>query len=140
MDPISVGAAITTVAGLLAAGTKICKYVSDVKDAPKAAKSLEAEVGALNLSLANVRRFLDKNEEEGRGAYDNTSVLFRALSGCKGELESILEQLGHFRSQHRLSRVFHRLAWPLAEKDTIKAAEALHRYAQIFQLALSTDS
>jgi hypothetical protein len=138
MEPISASAVLSTVGSVITTGSQVCTYVLSVKNAPKSARALETEVAALDLALKKIRRFLEKRD--AKTSYDSTSVLFRSVNGCKDELESLFQQLGQFCSPHRLSRVFHRVTWPLQEADTIKATETLHRYAQIFQLSLSTDS
>lgn len=141
MEPISASTVLSTIGSVITTGYQIYTYLSAVKNASKAAKALETEIATLDVALEKIRRFLEKHNVEGKEtAYDSTSVLFRSVNGCKEELKALSEQLGHFRSPHRLSRVFHQLTWPLGEQDTVKAAEALHRYAQIFQLSLSTDS
>jgi len=135
-----VSSLLSTLGSVVATGYQVYTYISGVKNAPKSARALETEVAALDLALKRVGHFLEKQETEDRTSYDSTSVLFRSVNGCKEELGALLNQLNHFCSPHRLSRIFHRLTWCLSEDDAVKAAEALHRYAQIFQLSLSTDS
>jgi len=140
MEPVSASSVISTVGSVITTGYQVYTYVSGVKNASKSARKLEVEAAALDQALRQIRGFLEKREAEKKTSYDRTSVLFRTLNGCNEELQSLLDQLSHFRSPHRLSRIFHRVTWPLNEDDTIKAAEALHRYAQIFQLSLATNS
>ncbi|KAK4448704.1 hypothetical protein QBC34DRAFT_495090 [Podospora aff. communis PSN243] len=141
MEPLSTASTVlSTIGSVLTTGYQIYDYIQAVKNAPTSARALETEVAALNVALDKIRQLLSKLDKEGKSTYANTSLLFRVVNGCQAEMDEIFTQLNHFRSPHRLSRIFHRLTWPLNEQDTTKAAEALHRYAQVFQLSLSTDA
>jgi hypothetical protein len=134
-DPASILGLIST---SVCFANGIYLYTSSFQNAPKCAAELGAEVTAVGHVLAMLRDHLQLENTKGR-AFNRTSVLFFAADGCKKRLEEIDDILSPLVSKGKTSRFLKRLRWPLDEVATMQEVEALHRYAQLFEFALSID-
>lgn len=68
---------------------------------------------------------------------DSESALFLATNACAVWLADFEKKLPPLSQEGSARRLFHRLKLPLDEEDRRHAAEALHRFVQIFNLALN---
>ncbi|KAI9771567.1 MAG: hypothetical protein M1839_002760 [Geoglossum umbratile] len=132
----------TAIVGLISAcvslADKTYRYTSSFKDGPRCVADLNAEINAVYIVLQMLRDHLQRTNHEGR-AFDRTSVLFFAGDGCRKRLESLENRLLPSVSENKLIRFLRRSKWPLDEADTIKEVEALQRYMQLFNFALTIE-
>ena len=137
-DAISV---IGTASEALALTQVLYKYISGVAEAPKQARDLLGEVVAIGEVLRALRERLSEAHERGDGGFDQTSVLFVHLNGCKGILEKLQKKLAPLASsgKWKVKNLWPAMKWPLEKEDMIQDVEALHRYAQIFHFAVNLD-
>ncbi|KAH6662321.1 hypothetical protein B0J14DRAFT_571088 [Halenospora varia] len=68
---------------------------------------------------------------------DSESAFFLATNACAVWLADFEKKLPPLSQEGSARRLFHRLKLPLDEEDRRQAAEALHRFVQIFNLALN---
>lgn len=119
MDPLSFSAGI---AGLLSLAIEITKltyeYVSGVKDAPKAARSLLTEMTAIENILRDLRNKVLLNPDVSavfRSASMDHSARVQLLSQCEGDLSSLLKELERESASTPKVGGLLRLRWPFKE-------------------------
>jgi hypothetical protein len=134
-DPSAI---VGLVSACVSLADRLYQYTSSFKDAPKCVADLSAEISAIQTVLKMLRDHLQQESHKG-GAFERTSVLFFAGDGCKKRLESLETKLPLSVSESKLIRFLRRSKWPLDEDDTIKEVEALQRYVQLFNFALTIE-
>jgi hypothetical protein len=132
MDPAS------TIAGLIGFAATIVPpvvaYISNIKDAPRAAESLADEVYLL-------QEVLGKYSSSGifdQGPFDRSTVFVSTVEMCRTSLEDLRHRLLIGPEGQKLVRLFRRLKWPMDESRTRESIVSLHRYTALFNLFLTS--
>lgn len=122
-----------SVAGLLSLTITVVdishRYFSSAKNATRTVKAYFRELEALKLLLADLKAL---------GVHDLPDVTVTALEGCHGELQRLRSKLQKRTTGSAFSTAIHRLSWPFAEEETRHLIEVIHRYLDIFHVALSS--
>jgi hypothetical protein len=130
MDGLSVAASI---AGLISLCIDVGKYLNDVKDAPKNAENLRAQLTTLEHVLQQLDTFLRGESVKGK-SFDKTSVLCQAMGSCSDQLACVCERL---KGAH--GNILQRAKFPFREKEVAKAIESLRGCTQTFQFSLTIE-
>jgi hypothetical protein len=130
MDPLSVAASAS---GLITFCTDVGRYLADVKNAPKNAEKLYAQVTSMKDVLEKLDGFLRGDGPKGK-VFATTSVLVQSIDICKSHLERLLKKLETVNK-----KFLHRAGFPLSEKEISHSIELLRGYIQTFQLSLTVN-
>jgi len=130
MDALSVAA---TVVGLISFCVDVGSYLADVKNAPKNAERLHAQVLSLRQVLGNLDAFL-QGENAKCKTFAKTCALVQSTEACKYHLVRLSEKLRRVNKT-----ILHRVTFPLDEKDINQSIEILRGCAQTFQFSLTVD-
>lgn len=128
MDPLSVVASVT---GLISFCVDVSNYLSDVKNAPKTAERLYAQVSSLQQVLKQLEDFLKANPNR---RFAKTSALVKSTEVCKRELLEVLAKL-----QEVSKSKFQRITFPWNEKEINKSIDVLRGCTQTFHFSLTID-
>jgi hypothetical protein len=127
------------VAGLLSLTITVVdasyRYVSNVRNASKAVQAYFRELSTLKKVLVQLDEVVHNPEITDLLSARRSFLSTDGIDDCKSELERLHQKL----KKRKADNAFNRLTWPFAEEDTRKIVEVLHRYQNIFHMALSTD-
>ena len=133
-DPLSVAA---SVAGLVGLTLQLIDVVSRFSGAAAALQEIIQELTALQVVLKQLDSFLDI---QGPSGFSHTSALCIANAACECKLRDLLIKPQKSAQQtSKTAKLWDRLRWPLASKEHRETVDALHRYTQMYELALTVD-
>lgn len=142
MDPVTAVGLVATVTQLIAVTTKVIKYLSDVKDAPKDRGKLALEISSLLTLLTNLR-FEAEEAEESKEAdpwFNNIcSLAYKTgpLDQCKTALEKLSRKL---KSEPGLKKFGRALVWTLDKKEVYDLLVQIERLKSLINIALARDT
>jgi hypothetical protein len=138
-DPLSISA---SVAGLLSLVIQVAdgtyQYVSSARSASTTISSLLRELRALKTVLVRLDDLTHSSYTEASGDAPIISPL--DIEVCREDLQEIYRKLNNKLDGKGSTKALHRFAWPFLEDKTLQMVAKLHRYVEIFHLALSADS
>ncbi|KAK5064961.1 hypothetical protein LTR84_000796 [Exophiala bonariae] len=117
----------------------IVKYATAFKHANTQAQALVTEVASVDHVLGALRKHLEQEHRKGQTVFEQTSVLFFAVDGCRDRLQEIHKALQPLAASSMVQRLWGRATWPFEKAGTTEAVIALHRFAQIFHFAMSLE-
>ena len=121
MDLLSVA---TSVVGLLSFCVDVGSYLAEMKNAPKSAERLHAQVLSLQGDLRQLDTFL-RGESFKDKSFAETSALVQSTEVCECHLVQVLEKLKNVNKNF-----LHRATFPLNERKStnlLSFYEAVHR-------------
>lgn len=130
MDPLSVA---VSVFGLITFCVDVGSYLADVKNAPKSAERLYAQVSSLRHVLEQLDEFL-RGESVKDKKFAKTSALVQSTKVCECHLLRVLKKLEKVNKN-----ILHWVTFPLNEKEINQSIEVLRGCAQTFQFSLTMD-
>jgi hypothetical protein len=137
-DPFYISA---NVAGLLSLVIQVAdstyKYVSSTRGASGSISSLLEELRALKTVLVKLDDITHDNEYKGG---DSVVLSLLDIDGCRSELERLKTKLEGNLGANSKVKAMQRMIWPFLEDTTTRIVQKLHRYVEVFHLALSTDT
>jgi hypothetical protein len=141
-DPLSISA---SVAGLLSLVIQVAdgtyQYVSSARNASSTISSLLRELQALKTILVRLDDLTHSSQTEHSGTDGDASIISMLdIEVCREDLQEIYRKLNNKLDAKGSTKALHRLAWPFHEDKTLQMVAKLHRYVEIFNLALSADS
>lgn len=113
-----------------------------------AVRSSRKDVAAFTLELTSFRTLLEQVESLSLSGELPASHLQRfesALSSigpsCSSILQELIEKLERASAEKsRLGAAIQRMAWPLKEEEVVKSTNALGRYRDVLQWAMTADN
>jgi hypothetical protein len=141
-DPLSISA---SVAGLLSLVIQVAdgayRYISSAHNASSTISSLLKELQALKAVLVRLDDLTHPSHTEASGPDGNAFIIsLLEIEVCREDLQEIYQKLKSKLDAKGATKSLPRLAWPFHEDSTLKMIVKLHRYVEVFQLALSTDT
>ncbi len=141
MDPFSLA---TGIAGLIASVSSILattySYGSAVIRGDKAVKGLVTELRDIRTALQDLEALVQNANISVAPYPEAASKLDATIAECHTTLQELQEKLQKRQDAGKVKSVIYRLTWPLAERDTLEAANVLARYKGTIQLALTVDT
>lgn len=141
MDPLSLAASITALAGFVATVVSTTyQYGSSVIGATKAVKSFLTELQDLRTTLQQLEGMV-LNTDPSSPQYPQVSAkLSTTVIECQNSMDKLHQKLKKRQDAGKIKSAMYRLTWPLTEGDTLSAVDTLARYRGIFHFALSVDT
>lgn len=137
MDPLSVA---TSIAGLLSLTVQLSQIlynqVQTVKNAPKDAEDLLAELKVFGEVLSTLESFLRSPSRKGL-VFNQASVLINAIKGCETEITGLKLKFVKIVGKKGVAQLIGRGKWYFESGDHQEVIATLHRYLGIFQLSVS---
>ena len=122
-----------SVVSLITFCVDVGSYIAGVKNAPKSAETLCAQVSSLQHVLGELGAFLrEENVKEKKFA--KTSALVQSTEVCKCHLVRVLKKL-----EKANKNILHRVTFPLNEKEINQSIDVLRGCTQTFQFSLTID-
>ncbi len=141
MDPLSLAASIAGLAALVATVVSTTyEYGSSVIRTSSSQKSFLRELQSLRSTLQQLDGVVAE-KDPGSAQYPTVSArLSSAVSECQAAGKDLQDNLQKKLNAGKIKGAISRLAWPLAEGDTMKAIEILARYKSLFHLSMTVDT
>jgi hypothetical protein len=137
-DPLSISASVAGLLGLMIqVADSTYKYVSSVRGASVSISSLLEELRALKTVLVKLDDITHDNDYKGG---DSVVLSLLDIDACRVELERLKIKLEGSLGTNFKAKAIQRMIWPFLKDTTVGIVQKLHRYVDIFHLALSTDT
>jgi hypothetical protein len=130
MDPLSVAASVIT---LIVCCADVGNYLAEVKNGPKSAERLRAQVLELQQALTRLDEFL-RGESAGGNKFAKTCALIKSTELCERHLLKVRKKLEKVNKS-----LFQWMTFPMDEKEISQSLEVLRGCAQTFHFFLSID-
>ncbi len=136
MDPITAIGLVASIVQLIEATSKVIKYVSEVKDAPKERENLGLEAANLMPLLMTLKQRIEADPSNEVWYAGVRSLII--LMGPMQQLQEAMEQLGSKLKSRREKLSGHSM-WPSDRKVSIVILSRVERLKALTGLALQDD-
>jgi hypothetical protein len=136
MDPITAIGLVASIVQLIVATSKVIKYVSEVKDAPKEQENLGLEAANLMPLLMTLKQRIEA-DPSNESWYAGVRSLI-VPTGPIPQLQEAMEQLGS-KLKSRRKKLSEHLMWPSDRKDCMVILSRVERMKTLIGLALQND-